>query len=83
MAIKATLQMVEIARRIAANYGTSVEEVLDRWSRGLRKSAYSKRDFFWADSDISLSAKKMDRRSAVARLLTGCGAVSRMIGGVK
>lgn len=77
MATKATLQMVEIAKRIAANYGTSVEEVLDRWSRGLQNAAYSKRDFFWANSDISPTAKKMDRRSAVARLLTGCSAVAR------
>ena len=73
----ATFQMVEIAKRIAADYGTTAEEVLDRWGRGLRRSAYSKRDFFWTDSDISPSAKKIDRRFAVARLLTGCGTAAR------
>ena len=69
--------MVEIAKRIAADYGTTAEEVLDRWGRGLRRSAYSKRDFFWADSDISPSAKKIDRRFVVAQLLTGSGTASR------
>lgn len=77
MATKSTEQMVEIAGRIAANYGTSVEEVLDSWRRGLQNVAYSKRDFFWADSDISPSAKKVDRRTAVARLPRGCGALPR------
>lgn len=72
-----TFQRVEIAKRIAADYGTTAEEVLDRWGRGLRRSTYSKRDFFWADSDISPSSKKIDRRFAVARLLTGCDTASR------
>ena len=67
MATKATLQIVEIAKRIAANYGTSVEEVLDRWGRGLQNAAYSKRDFFWADGDISLRRQKLRSKPQSAK----------------
>ena len=81
MESKATFQMVAIAERIAANYGVSVDEVLKRWRHGLRKSAYTTRDFFWGKGDISLRPKKIDRRSAVARLPRACGVASRMIGG--
>lgn len=80
MKSKATFQMVAIAERIAANYGVSVDEVLVGWRRGVKKTAYTTRDFFWGDSDISLRHKKMNRRSSAARLPRACGVASRKLG---
>lgn len=77
MKSKATFQMVAIAERIADNYGVSVDEVLDGWRRGVKKTAYTTRDFFWGNSDISLCHKKVNRRSSAARLPRACGAVAR------
>lgn len=44
-----------IARRIAKANGIPVEAVIAKFWRGVRKSAVSCADFFWPDSDISLS----------------------------
>lgn len=77
MKSNATFQMVAIAERIAGKYGVSVDDVLKRWRRGLGKTAYTTRDFFWGNSDISLRQKKVIRRSAAARLPRACSVASR------
>ena len=77
MQSSATLQMVAIAKRIAAQYGVSVDEVLAGFRRGVKKTAYTYSDFFWGDSDISLSRKKAARPLAATVLPVGWGAVSR------
>ena len=77
MQSKATPQMREIAGRMAASFGVSIDEILKGYDRGVRKNAHTRSDFFWGNSDISLRLKKIDRRSAVAHLPAGCGAVAR------
>lgn len=77
----ATFQMVAIAKRIADKNGVSVSDVLDKFSRGVKKNAHTRSDFFWGDSDISLGGKKnfqrvrrsgvADRRRKVARISKG------------
>ena len=73
MRSEATLQMVAIAKRIAVKNGVSVSEVLTRFSQSVKKSAHTRSDFFWDDSDISLCGKKNFRRvrSAVASVRRG------------
>ena len=69
MQSKATFQMVAIAKRIADKNGISVDAVLDRFSRSVKKSAFSMSDFFWAGSNISLGVAKNSsavRRTALA-----------------
>lgn len=75
-----SLQRVEIAKRIAANNGVSVAAVLDKVEQSAKKTSFSKSDFFWGDSVITLHQKNIFRRPAAARLPRGCGAV---IGGVR
>jgi len=77
MKSKATFQMVAIAERIADNYGVSVDDVLARWRRGVKKTAYTTSDFFWGDSDISLRQKKDGRRLVASLLPRACGVASR------
>ena len=77
MKSKATFQMVAIAERIADNYGVSVDDVLARWRRGVKKTAYTTSDFFWGDSDISLRPKKVGRRLVAPLLPRACGVASR------
>ena len=73
MRSEATLQMVAIAKRIAVKNGVSVSDVLARFSQSVKKSAHTRRDFFWGDGDISLCGKKNFRRvhSAVASVRRG------------
>lgn len=70
-------EAAEAARRMAEQNGVTIDVVFAKFRQGVRKSAVSQSDFFWGNSDISLSAKKIDRRTAVARLPRGCGAVAR------
>ena len=72
-----SLQRVEIAKRIAVKNGVSVAAVLDKVERSAKKTSFKRSDFFWGDSVITLDAKKIDRRSAAARLSRACGAVAR------
>lgn len=74
---RATLQMVEIAKRIAVENGVSVAAVLDKVERSAKKTSFVKSDFFWGDSVITLDAKKYLRPASAARLPRGCGAVAR------
>ena len=55
-------QILEVAGRIAAQNGVSVDAVLEKFRRGVQKTAFSFRDFFWGDSDISLKSKKIKSR---------------------
>lgn len=73
---RATLQMVEIAKRIAVKNGVSVAAVLDKVERSAKKTSFVKSDFFWGDSVITLDAKKYLRPASAARLPRGCGAVA-------
>ena len=72
MKTKATLQMVAIAKRIAAKNGVSVDEVLDRFNQDVEKTSFDRRDLFWGKSDISLDKKKVipagSRSRSVGRL---------------
>ena len=72
-----TLQMVEIAKRIAVKNGVSVAAVLDKVERSAKKTSFKRSDFFWGDSVITLDAKKYLRPAAVARLPRACGMASR------
>lgn len=56
-------EILKVAERIAAQNGVSVDEVIQKFRRGVQKSAFSVSDFFWADSDISLKSKKSTPRS--------------------
>lgn len=51
------------AKRIAAKSGESVEGVIKRFSASVRKTAFSRDDFFRGYSDISLG---VDRRKLEA-----------------
>ena len=62
MRSEATFQMVAIAKRIAEKNGVSVSDVLDKFSKSVKKTAHTRSDFFWGDSDISLCGKKNFRR---------------------
>jgi hypothetical protein len=75
---RASLQMVEIAKRIAAKNGVSVAEVLSKVERSAKKTSFRLNDFFWGDSVITLSGKNKRRRVASAILPTACGAVPRL-----
>lgn len=59
MKTKATLQMVAIAKRIAAQNGVSVDDVLDRFDQDVEKTSFSRRDLFLGDSVITLQRKKV------------------------
>lgn len=61
MKTKATLQMVAIAKRIAAKNGVSVDEVLDRFNQDVEKTSFAKNDLFLGDSVITLDNKKSRR----------------------
>lgn len=54
-------EILKVAERIAAQNGVSVDEVIQKFRRGVQKSAFSGSDFFWPDSDISLKGKKLGR----------------------
>ncbi len=54
-------EILKVAERIAAQNGVSVDEVIQKFRRGVQKSAFSACDFFWSDSDISLKEKKLGR----------------------
>ena len=54
-------EILKVAERIAAQNGVSVDEVIQKFRRGVQKSAFSASDFFWPDSDISLKGKKLGR----------------------
>lgn len=54
-------EILKVAERIAAQNGVSVDEVIQKFRRGVQKSAFSVSDFFWPDSDISLKEKKLGR----------------------
>ena len=56
-------QILEVAGRIAAQNGVSVDSVIEKFRRGVQKTAFSFRDFFWGDSDISLKSKKSKPQS--------------------
>lgn len=68
-----SLQMVEIAKRIAAKNGVSVAAVLDKVERSAKKTSFIKSDFFWGDSVITLGGKKkiMRVRSSVVPVRRG------------
>jgi len=72
MKTKATLQMVAIAKRIAAKNGVSVDEVLDRFNSDVEKTSFDRHDLFLGDSVITLSSKKVipagSRSRSVGRL---------------
>lgn len=72
-----TLQMEEIAKRIAVKNGVSVAAVLDKVERSAKKTSFKRSDFFWGDSVITLDAKKYLRPVAIARLSRDRGAVAR------
>lgn len=72
-----TLQMVEIAKRIAVKNGVSVAAVLDKVERSAKKTSFKRSDFFWGDSVITLDAKKYLRPASASRLPRACGAVAR------
>ena len=59
MKTKATLQMVAIAKRIAAKNGVSVDEVLDRFNQDVEKTSFGRRDLFLGDSVITLQHEKV------------------------
>lgn len=59
MKTKATLQMVAIAKRIAAKNGVSVDEVLDRFNQDVEKTSFDRRDLFLGYSVITLDDKKV------------------------
>ena len=54
-------EILKVAERIAAQNGVSVDEVIQKFRRGVQKSAFSASDFFWPDNDISLKGKKLGR----------------------
>ena len=72
MKTKATLQMVAIAKRIAAKNGVSVDEVLDRFNQDVEKTSFDRRDLFLGYSVITLDDKKVvsarSRSRSVGRL---------------
>lgn len=68
MRSEATLQMVAIAKRIAVKNGVSVSEVLTRFSQSVKKSAHTRSDFFWGDSDITVRKEKFSPRSFGGRV---------------
>lgn len=72
MKTKATLQMVAIAKRIAAKNGVSVDEVLDRFNQDVEKTSFDRRDLFLGYSVITLDDKKAvsagSRSRSVGRL---------------
>jgi len=76
---KYPLDIIIVAKRIAASNGVSVDEVFKKFETGSRKSAYSRSDFFWGHSDISLGSEKVSRRISSGRRSTRSAAVSRGI----
>ena len=79
MKTKATLQMVVIAKRIAAKNGVSVDEVLERFDRDVEKTSFSGRDLFMGNGVITLCRKKVslgcrqEELAAASGLETGGG----------
>ena len=68
MRSEATFQMVAIAKRIAEKNGVSVSDVLDKFSQSVKKTAHTRSDFFWGDSDITRRQEKFSARSFVGRV---------------
>lgn len=62
----------ESAQRIAANTGVSVAEVIRRFSVAVKKSAFTRNDFFWGSGDISLRMQDFQPERKAARLAR-CG----------
>lgn len=82
MRSEATFQMVAIAKRIAEKNGVSVSDVLDKFSQSVKKTAHTRSDFFWGDSDISLVGKKNFRRVRRSGVSVRRGKVARFDKGV-
>ena len=82
MRSEATFQMVAIAKRIAEKNGVSVSDVLDKFSQSVKKTAHTRSDFFWGDSDISLGGKKNFRRVRSSVVPVRRGKVARFDKGV-
>ena len=62
----------ESAQRIAASTGVSVAEVVRRFSVAVKKSSFTRSDFFWGDSDISLCGEDFSRGGKAVKLAR-CG----------
>ena len=62
----------ESAQRIADSTGVSVAEVVRRFSVAVKKSAFTRSDFFWGDSDISLQMKDFPQGRMTVKLAR-CG----------
>lgn len=58
MIANASAERIAIAKRIAAQNGVSVGEVLAKFERGVKKATLTRADFFWGCSDISLGRGK-------------------------
>ena len=70
--LKLPKHVQESAQRIADSTGVSVAEVLRRFSVAVKKSSFTRSDFFWGNSDISLCAKDF-RQGRQAVRLARCG----------
>lgn len=73
-------EMIEVARRIARENGVTVGDVLAKFSAGVKKSALTRDDFFWGDSDISPKnegARIRPSRRRVAMKLKAARAVDK------
>lgn len=62
--------VMEAAQRIAAKCGDTVESVIARFGRNVKKSAFTYQDFFWGCSDISPKTGQTRSRSLNSRRLT-------------
>ena len=51
--LKLPKHVQESAQRIADNTGVSVAEVVRRFSVAVKKSSFTRSDFFWGNSDIT------------------------------
>ena len=69
---KLPTHVMESAQRIADKTGVSVAEVIRRFSVAVKKSAFTRADFFWGDSDISLRMKDFPSCRKMVRLAR-CG----------
>lgn len=75
MVSEANPEMLAVARRIARENGVSVGDVLAKFSAGVKKSAFTRADFFWGDSDISPENVKTNLRPSRRVVSTKFGPV--------
>lgn len=61
-------RMIDCATRIARANGVTVEVVLSKYRRAVRKSALSINDFFWPVGDISLNKGDLHSHETARRL---------------